>query len=63
MRDLYARVILWLIRPALDLHKQRTGDRAVIDAVLKDLRNNGRFGQAIRTLTDASGRCPVSRPK
>ncbi len=57
MRNLYARFVLWLIRPALRAH---AGDRItlgfvnkdfeheVIEIMLNDARRNGPFSRAVK---------------
>lgn len=52
MHSLYARFVLWLIRPALGLRTGRNEElrQAIVDAVVCDLRRNGELSQAIRLL-------------
>lgn len=63
MRSLYARLVLWLIRPALELGARRAAqvhDRQAVHAILRDLRQNGPVARAIRAAQAGSGRLSES---
>jgi len=73
MGGLYARFILWLIRPALERRAAESIDlqAAVVQAVLDDMRKNGRVARAMRgmvnpdcsvTLLNREGCSPLSGP-
>jgi len=50
MRNLYARFVLWLIRPALEANRPSMDAMrdVVIDVMLNDLRRNGPFSRAAK---------------
>lgn len=50
LRDLYARFVYSLVRPAMELHKPKFDPEPVIDAMLKDLRKNGPVSRTMRLL-------------
>lgn len=50
MRNLYARFVLWLIRPALEINRPSMDAMrdVVIGVMLNDLRKNGPIRRAIK---------------
>lgn len=48
LKTLYARFVLWLIRPALELRKPKIDSQQVIDVMLKDLRKNGPISRGMK---------------
>lgn len=65
MRNWYARLVLWLIRPALELciqsRKSETLDEAVTRIVQRDLQANGPIARSMRTGAGTSEPCFRSR--
>ena len=62
MRNLYARFVLWLIRPALDFRNERQSaliNKRVSDIILKDLHKNGPIRRALAAAEPLS---PQTRP-
>jgi len=63
MRNLYARIVLWLIRPALDAHR-RFDEKAIAvivrNEVVKDARNGGPITRVFRQAQGGSSRPPQS---
>lgn len=58
MKNLYAKFLLWLIKPALNLkatHKVeiRSAGKRIVDVVLDDLRQGGAHHQAIKKSLDS----------
>ncbi|WP_123660747.1 hypothetical protein [Pusillimonas sp. NJUB218] len=65
LKTLYARFVLWLIRPALELRLSKIkssplDSQQVIDVMLKDLRRNGPISRAIRLSSDGYEHRPES---
>lgn len=48
LKTLYARFVLWLIRPALELRKLKIDSQQVINVMINDARNNGPFSRGIK---------------
>lgn len=50
LRTLYARAVLWLIRPALEAWcaKNQIDPQVVIDSMIRDLHRNGPYTRASR---------------
>lgn len=50
MRDLYARFVLWLIRPALEANRPSMDAMrdVVIDTIINDARKNGPASRAMK---------------
>lgn len=62
MHNLCARLVLWLIRPALERRAAECSDlqAAVLQTVLDDLRKNGRVARAMRGMLNPD--CSVALP-
>lgn len=55
LRTLYARAVLWLIRPALERYATRDRLRQqVMDVVISDLRHNGPLAREIKNIAGDS---------
>lgn len=48
MSDIYARIVLWLIRPALELCAPKVDPGCVKSIVLDDIRHNGDISRSLR---------------
>ncbi|QIM48969.1 hypothetical protein G9Q38_07135 [Pusillimonas sp. DMV24BSW_D] len=53
MREIYSRLVLWLIRPALERHQSKSkpsliNAQQIIDVMLKDLRKNGPISRGMK---------------